>query len=283
MRPRQFDSTLAHETGFELLHELTSSEISKKICGLASVSFASLLVGLGCLRGPQVQVCKMSDQQDPVTGVFHFNMTGQAGVFDVAAGACLTVPNVRTPAITITEQAVPDVTVSAITVQNAVSSGPPDLDGGSITLTMSESAPRVTFPVSPMALPVGRVMAALTLQRFALPMASGYTAASTHFPIASISNGMPAANRFHLDALTSVSCFTVAAQCSSGAAAPTITGSGTGSYNGAAGATIKFTFTDAGEPGINDFASYNIEANGSVVLSASGCLQYGNHQYHPTR
>ena len=222
----------------------------------------------------------MSDQQDPVTGEFHFTITGQAG-FDVAAGACLTVPNVRTIAITITEQAVPDVTVSAITVQNAVSSGPPDLDGGSITLTMSES--RVTFRVSPMALPVGRVMAALTLQRFALPMASGYTAASTHFPIASISNGMPAANRFHLDALTSVSCFTVAAQCSSGAAAPTITGSGTSSYNGAAGATIKFTFTDAGEPGINDFASYNIQANGSVVLSASGCLQYGNHQYHASR
>ena len=74
MRPRQFDSTLAHETGFELLHELTSSEISKKICGLASVSFASLLVGLGCLRGRQVQVCKMSDQQDPVTGEFHFTI-----------------------------------------------------------------------------------------------------------------------------------------------------------------------------------------------------------------
>src|SRR5436190_24050882 len=120
--------------------------MTKKLYCLASASLASLLVGLGCIQRRQVQICKVSDQQDPVTGEFHFTITGQAGVFDVAAGACLTVPNVRTIAITITEQAVPDVTVSAITVQNAVSSGPPDLDGGSITLTMSESAPRVTFP-----------------------------------------------------------------------------------------------------------------------------------------
>ena len=78
--------------------------MSKKLCGLASASLASLLVGLGCLRGRQLQVCKMSDQQDPVTGAFHFTITGQAGVFDVGTGACLTVPNVRTTAITITEQ-----------------------------------------------------------------------------------------------------------------------------------------------------------------------------------
>ena len=228
----------------------------------------------------------MSDQQDPVTGVFHFNMTGQAGVFDVAAGACLTVPNVRIPAITITEQTVPDVTVSAITVQNAISSGPPDLDGGSITLTMSESAPRITFTNASVPRGVARWTGDGSISPRGLRVTHGF---GLHCSVNALPNhldikwGDADANRFHLDALTSVSCFTVPAQCSTRAAAPTITGSGTGSYNGAAGATIKFTFTDAGEPGINDFASYNIQANGSVVLSASGCLQYGNHQYHPTR
>jgi hypothetical protein len=226
----------------------------------------------------------MSDQQDPVTGAFHFTITGQ-GVFDVAAGACLTVPNVRTTAITITEQAVPDVTVSAITVQNAVSSGPPDLDGGSITLTISESAARVTFTNASVPHGVARWTGDGSINPAALRVTHGF---GLHCSVNALPNRLEikwddaGANRFYLDAFTSVSCFTVSAQCSSGAAAPTITGSGTGSYNGAAGATIKFTFTDAGE-GVHDFASYNIEANGSVVLSASGCLQYGNHQYHPTR
>src|SRR5437016_2327947 len=119
--------------------------MTKKLWGLASASLASILVGFGCLRGRQVQICKISDPQDVVTGTFHFIVTGQAGAFDVAAGACLTVPNVGTTPITITEQAVADVTVAAINVQNAVSSRPPDLQDGSITITVNESAATVTF------------------------------------------------------------------------------------------------------------------------------------------
>src|SRR5882724_661761 len=119
--------------------------MTKKLYCLASASLASLLVGLGCIQRRQVQICKVSDQQDPVTGAFHFTVTGQVGVFDMAAGACLTVPNIGTSAITITEQAVTDVAVAAITAQNAVSSGPPDLEDGSITITTSDSAAKVTF------------------------------------------------------------------------------------------------------------------------------------------
>jgi hypothetical protein len=224
-----------------------------------------------------------------VTGAFHFTITGQAGVFDVAAGACLTVPNVGTTAITVTEQSVPDVSASAITVQNAVSSGPPDLYGGSITLTMSESASasaaKVTFTNASVPHGVPRWTGDGSINPTALRITHDF---GLHCSVNALPNhldikwGDADANRFHLGALTSVSCFTVPAQCSSGARAPEIIGSGTGSYNGAAGATIKFTFTDAGE-GAKDFASYNIEANGGVVLSASGCLQYGNQQYHPTR
>ena len=50
----------------------------------------------------------------------------------------------------------------------------------------------------------------------------------------------------------------------------TFVGRGIGHYNGADGYTISFTFTDAGEPGINDTADIVITApNGNVVLRVS--------------
>ena len=61
----------------------------------------------------------------------------------------------------------------------------------------------------------------------------------------------------------------------------TITGSGTGSYNGTAGATIQFTFTDAGERGVNDRAVIRIiDASGNVVLETNSTLTGGNQQAH---
>lgn len=62
----------------------------------------------------------------------------------------------------------------------------------------------------------------------------------------------------------------------------TYTGSGVGRYNGVSNATIDVIFTDAGEPGKNDFASYTIrDADGKLVLTAAGTLDKGNHQAHP--
>lgn len=62
----------------------------------------------------------------------------------------------------------------------------------------------------------------------------------------------------------------------------TYVGTGTGRYNGESGATIEFTFTDAGEPGKNDDATIKItDAGGNEVLSVSGKLKNGNHQAHP--
>jgi hypothetical protein len=90
-------------------------------------------------------------------------------------------------------------------------------------------------------------------------------------------------NRFHLDQLLSANCsnnpMINAGQPS--AAFNTYVGSGVGTFNGVPGATINFTFTDAGEPGSADVASYAIaDADGNLVLSASGNLDKGNQQAH---
>lgn len=54
-----------------------------------------------------------------------------------------------------------------------------------------------------------------------------------------------------------------------------------GRYNGVPGATAKWTFTDAGEPGKNDTATITIvDAGGNVVLNVSGNLKNGNQQAH---
>jgi hypothetical protein len=60
----------------------------------------------------------------------------------------------------------------------------------------------------------------------------------------------------------------------------TQTGTGTGSYNGTAGYTVSWTFTDAGEPGVNDTAHITITGPSGVVLDVSGSLTNGNQQAH---
>lgn len=92
-----------------------------------------------------------------------------------------------------------------------------------------------------------------------------------------------AGNRFHLDRLRSVTCSddpTLQASRPS-ASFDTVSGSGTGRYNGREGATVEFTFSDAGEPGRNDVAVLRIrDSAGRLVLDASGKLHHGNHQAH---
>jgi hypothetical protein len=83
--------------------------------------------------------------------------------------------------------------------------------------------------------------------------------------------------QFHLDALTS-------ARCTISGDVVTLTGTGTGTWgqgNDKAPATIAFTVTDAGEPGTADRATYTIRVGGTVVLTATGTLDRGNHQFHP--
>lgn len=91
-------------------------------------------------------------------------------------------------------------------------------------------------------------------------------------------------NKFHLEVFTSASCSDdpTIDERPPVAGFDTFAGSGMGRYNGVSGATIEFKFTDAGEPGVNDFAKIKIvDAGGSTVLNIAGMLQNGNHQAHP--
>ena len=90
-------------------------------------------------------------------------------------------------------------------------------------------------------------------------------------------------NSFHLEELLSVTC-SDAPSIEEGqppAGFDTMTGMARGRYNGESGATVEYTFTDAGEPGRDDFMSVIIrDSSGEVVLEASGTLRGGNHQAH---
>ncbi len=89
--------------------------------------------------------------------------------------------------------------------------------------------------------------------------------------------------RFHLTELTSAFCFDHPdiAPPPPAAGFDTYVGTGTGRYNGIAGATAEWTFTDAGEPGTEDTARIKItNAQGDVVLDVFGPLRKGNHQAH---
>jgi hypothetical protein len=90
-------------------------------------------------------------------------------------------------------------------------------------------------------------------------------------------------NDFHLETLSAAVCFTDSSISADPPAAGfnTLIGAGTGSYNGVAGATVQFTFTDAGEPGRNDTAKIVIkDATNATVLTVSGKLDNGNQQAH---
>ena len=63
----------------------------------------------------------------------------------------------------------------------------------------------------------------------------------------------------------------------------TIIGQGEGTLNGVAGATATFTFTDSGEPGRNDVATFTImDADGNVAIEVENIKAGtgGNHQAH---
>lgn len=90
-------------------------------------------------------------------------------------------------------------------------------------------------------------------------------------------------NRFHLLDLTSATCTDNPAidEGQPVAGFDTFTGEGTGRYNGVPGYTIEFTFTDAGEPGVNDTAEITITGpGGDVLVVPTNELTFGNHQAH---
>jgi len=91
-------------------------------------------------------------------------------------------------------------------------------------------------------------------------------------------------NKFHLESLDSAFCSDDPNidEAPPVAGFDTYKGVGMGRYNGVSGATAKWIFTDAGEPGKNnDHAEITItDAGGNVVLTVSGTLNSGNQQAH---
>jgi hypothetical protein len=103
----------------------------------------------------------------------------------------------------------------------------------------------------------------------------------------------PARDRFHLEQMTSATCFDDPALDPENPAAPidTYVGVGKGRFNGVSGYTINFTFTDDGEPGTSDTAKYLIwlDSNNNGVVDGGETpvlqtgpknLTFGNHQAH---
>ena len=91
--------------------------------------------------------------------------------------------------------------------------------------------------------------------------------------------------RFHLLSLTSASCTDdpTIEEKPPVAGFDTYTGTGTGRWNGVDGATAEWTFTDAGEPGVNDkiFNMTIRDSSGTIVLQVTNeKLTFGNHQAH---
>lgn len=89
-------------------------------------------------------------------------------------------------------------------------------------------------------------------------------------------------NSFHLTGLTSAFCYDDASISPNPPAASfdTYIGAGTGTLNGVSGATAKWTFADAGEPGTNDRLNLTVtDASNNIVLSVSGTI-VGNLQAH---
>ena len=90
-------------------------------------------------------------------------------------------------------------------------------------------------------------------------------------------------NKFHLESLTSAICSDDPAIVPNPPVAgfDTYEGSGSGRYNGVSGATAKWVFKDAGEPGKDVTARIHIEdSGGATVVDLVGKLKVGNQQAH---
>ena len=60
----------------------------------------------------------------------------------------------------------------------------------------------------------------------------------------------------------------------------TFDGVGVGRLDGVPGATVTFTFKDAGEPSVNDSNHIIIEDSSGVVIDVEGIMLRGNNQAH---
>jgi hypothetical protein len=227
------------------------------------------------VRANNLQICKDSDPAAPVTGTFTFTVVGLKSV-SVAVGGCMTIMDTGQGNFTVTEDAVSGTAVTSIVVAPAAFRVSFDLAARSATVEVRDTTTTVRFTNS--ATVAGRFTGGGSIftstgdrvtHGFELHCSTSDTPNTLEVNVG--------ANNFHLGTLTSATC-----TLNPVTGVATITGAGTGTYNNVPGATISFTFTDAGEPGTSDFASYLIkDSGGTTVLSTSGLLDKGNQQFHP--
>ena len=91
-------------------------------------------------------------------------------------------------------------------------------------------------------------------------------------------------NHFHLTELTLADCWNDSAidPYPPEALCDSYYGRGVGRYNGVGGYEARWSFTDAGEPGVDDFAWIWIfdPLTDTTVLYAAGSVTRGNQQFH---
>jgi hypothetical protein len=253
---------------------------SRNCCSLRPFLVATALLTLTTVvvRAQSLTICKKSDLAAPVTGTFTF-LVGQSTVL-VAVGDCQTF-SIDAPGVKVTERIPAGTAVTNITVDPAPNLQFIDIPSGFVAVVLNPP-PTVTYTNATIAIPVqGRFTGGGSI--FTSTFA-GKERVTHGFELQCSITDTPntlevnvGANNFHLDTLSSVTC---TQDPITGVA--TITGSGTGTYNKVPGAKIMFSFTDAGEPGTSDFASYVInDSSSTIVLSASGFLDKGNQQFHP--
>jgi hypothetical protein len=239
----------------------------------------------GALRAHNLQICKSNDLTGPVSGTFQFTVVGQQGTTAVQVGSCVTISDIGIGSFTVIEQSSAGVVVTGIAVEPSANMVSSDLgarsatlnifDGSTTTVTFTNKANSTALSGPPSA--PGRFTGGGSIfTDSGVRITHGF---ELHCNASEKPNNLEinwVSSRFHLDSLTAAAC---SVNPETGVA--TLIGTGTGSYNGTAGASIEFTITDAGEPGRSDFFSALItESGGSIVLSASGKLTFGNQQYH---
>lgn len=248
-----------------------------KLKNLVAVSAVALCLAAGTPAwGHVLKICKKSDPAGPVTGTFTFSVNGVMHQVDV--GECKSLSNPGTAPITIVEQAVAGVVVSAINVSGDVSGVTANPATRTVTFTIAKDG-SATVEFCNKAKVKGRFTGGGSILTGEDRVTHGF---ELHCKASEEPNNLEinfAGNQFHLEDLVTATC-TVDPE--TGVA--TITGTGTGRFNGVEGYTIQFTLTDAGEPGTEDFASFVITSPDDVeVLNVAGNLEFGNHQFHPEK
>lgn len=251
--------------------------------GIGLIALVALGLMPGELDAHNLQICKASDPAGPVSGEFSFTVVGPSNsplLISVSVGQCVTIPNVGAGNQTVTEDATANTVLTSIVVAPSTAQRALDLSTRTAIVYVAD-AETVTVTFTNRAIIPGRFTGGGSIFTSAgVRVTHGmelHCNATQQPNNLEINFGPGASNQFHLESLTNVYC-----SVNSTTGVVTITGSGIGSFNGVPNATIQFTFTDAGEPGRLDFASYFIrDSAGTVVLDASGNLTNGNQQFHP--